>query len=322
MAQANIVARTINEAMPGDVFMITPSIMEPHDIPWNFIVIIRVEGDDAVVQRVDPGTDKTIKGFSTKKRLGLYSSNTTFIKTARNFEQRNKDFQDKYPFQPLQNTDYSDKFLFQVPFTRDQMRDYPNLLSHCANKTRLDCMYHVLAALRLRSIDQCNKDAIACNANAKSGVSYADATNYLSKITGQRVRFVGGMGILYEDIDRILNEQLRDKYGTIVAINLNSDDGRVIGHYVIAFKEGGRVYYYDPQLGYIKRYDNAVAIMLFFHEMDNVPQTMSETEADSHEIPHVGGFAKRRKTTHTRINKMRRRRFKNTRRARKKLQRK
>ena len=48
MAQANIVARTINEAIPGDVFAITPSVMQPYDIPWNYIVIIRVEGDDVI----------------------------------------------------------------------------------------------------------------------------------------------------------------------------------------------------------------------------------------------------------------------------------
>ena len=335
---ANLVApvKTINEAMSGDVFMITPSVMEPYDIPWNYIVIIRAEGGDAVVQRVDPVTDKTIKGFSTKNRLGLNPSNTTFIKTARNFEQRNRDFQDRYPFQPNANADMD--VLFQVPFNKAQMKDYPNMDSFCVvGQTRLDCLFHTLAALRLRSIDQCTKDARVCNALARFGVKYTEAANYLSKITGQRIKITD---MTIKRTNDMLNTFLYDGYGTIVAIESKppGPGGEIIGHYTIAFKNGGIVDYYDPQYSDQMDYGDVVSIRLFVRDLDErkdnseiaIPP-ISVAEADSHVIPYNGGIAKyrtRAKTTRKRIKttrkikRMKRMRFKTTRRARNILQRK
>jgi hypothetical protein len=312
MAQANIVERSIDDAVPGDVFMITPSVMVPRDVPWNFIVIIRVEGDDMVIQRVDPVTDKTTKGFSTKKRLGLDTSNTTFIKTSRTLEERNRDFQEKYSFQP--NSIVSVEDLFQVPFNKAQMKDYPNMDSYCVGRTRLDCLFHTLAALRLRSIEQCTKDARLCNANAIVGVKPTDASNYLSKITGQRIKMTN---MTIKSTMDILNTLLYDGYGTIVAIESKTPNGESFHHCIIAFKNGTTVDYYDPQQGYQIPYSNVVSMRLFVREVDDnyendnqiVIPPISAAEADSHVIPHIGGFAKRRKTT----RKMRRRRFKPTR---------
>jgi hypothetical protein len=319
MAQANIVKRSIDDAVPGDVFMITPSVMVPRDVPWNFIVIIRVESDDAIVQRIDPVTDKTIKGFSTKAQLGLNQSNTTFIKTARTFEQRNRDFQEKYPFQP--NSIASVEDLFQVPFNKAQMKDYPNIDSYCVGQTRLDCLFHALAALRLRSIEQCTTDARLCNANARLGVKYSDASNYLSKITGQRIKMTN---MTIKSTMDILNTLLYDGYGTIVAIESKTANGEIFGHYIIAFKNGTTVDYYDPQHGYQIPYNNVVSMRLFVREVDDnyendnqiVIPPISAAEADSHVIPHIGGFAKRRKTTRKLFKnalKIRRRHFKTAR---------
>jgi hypothetical protein len=310
-SSCSISNRNIDEALPGDVFMINPSVMELNEIPWNFIVIIRVEGDDLVVQRVDPVTDKTQKGFSTKKRLRLDTSNTTFIKSARTFEERNKYFQDKYPFQGCQN---QRNILFQVPFSKAQMRDYPNLDSYCGERPRIDCLFNVLAALRLRSIPQCNKDALECNSNAQYGVHFDEAIKYLSKISGQRIKLLGGFNVLFKDIEPELNGSLCNNHGTIIFIKFKTDTGDIRGHYTIIFKENEQIYYYDPQSGSFKRYQDALPIILFavlfIHDMDRGAVTMSEAEADSQVITRIGGIIKRQK----RSNKRRKRFVKKTRR--------
>ena len=314
MADARV--RNINEAISGDVFKITTKTPLKYVTPWKHFVVICVGRNDAVVQRVDPVTDKTIRGFSTKNRLGLNPSNTKFIKTARNFEQRNRDFQDRYPFQP--NTDVNTLLrqspvnnLFQVPFNKEQISDYPNMDSYCKGQLRLDCLFHTLAALRLRSIDQCTKDARVCNALSTKGVKYTEVANYLSKMTGQSILLVR---MTFDAGTRYLKEFLHDGYGAIISIEFLNKEivgsyeiGEMAAHYVIAFKHGGTVDYYDPQNSYQyvqMDYKDIVNINVFVREgkddSEKIPiPPMSVAEADSHLIPYIGGIAKYRTRSKT-----------------------
>jgi hypothetical protein len=145
----------------------------------------------------------------------------------------------------------SSNYLFQIPFTLTQFKNYKDISKFkCA-----DCLFHVLAALRLRPIKVCQVDSLNMYIKNETGVEVSDVANYISSIFEQKIQV---------KIDKIPDcNELENGYATFICIGFQNRFNDLLhffricyckdscnyshAHYLIIYKLNNIIYLYDPK---------------------------------------------------------------------------
>lgn len=156
--------------------------------------------------------------------------------------------------------DDDNSVMFQVNYNDvSQFTNYENL----HNKPKIDCFFQTIFSLGLRDVKIAKKDSININAYGKSGVSSDEIQSFIKNAfnlsSNEVVEFTyihldkyiiqrkKGKKFINRTIGKFLKSKLKEGYASVIFVERFYEDGRKGGHYIIAYKDNGDIYYFDPQ---------------------------------------------------------------------------
>jgi hypothetical protein len=148
--------------------------------------------------------------------------------------------------------------MFQVSITNPD-----NLLfRNTAHQSTLDCGYKALAALGLRDKYMTSINSAMVNSRGHTGILFGDMAAYIEHIYNLPVDAVDFyMGIqsgitssrmLVSNLTLALRNKLHESHATILVVFISTKPKvtgphNSFGHYIVAYKHKGNIYYYNPQ---------------------------------------------------------------------------
>lgn len=135
----------------------------------------------------------------------------------------------------------SSNHLFQVPFTKRQIKNYKGISDIYTN----DCLFHTLTSLGLRYPSVSYQDSMKMYKTKGDGVRIDHAGDYISSIFDTEIDMVKHIGYKLSD----LTSKLENGYATIVcgAYEYGIKKKTIFGHFFIIYKEKNEIYIYNPQ---------------------------------------------------------------------------
>ena len=135
----------------------------------------------------------------------------------------------------------SSNHLFQVPFTKIQIKNYKGISDVYTN----DCLFHTLTSLGLRHPSISYQDSMKMYKIKGDGVRIDHAGDYISSIFDTEIDMVKHIGYKLSD----LTSKLKNGYATIVcgAYEYGIIKKTIFGHFFIIYKEKNEIYIYNPQ---------------------------------------------------------------------------
>ena len=135
----------------------------------------------------------------------------------------------------------SSNHLFQVPFTKGQIKNYKGI----SDVFTSDCLFHTLTSLGLRPASISYQDSMKMYKIKGDGVRVDHAGDYISSIFDTEIDMV--KHICYKLSD--LTSKLKNGYATIVcgAYEYGHRIKFLSGHFFIIYKENNEIYIYNPQ---------------------------------------------------------------------------
>lgn len=148
--------------------------------------------------------------------------------------------------------------MFQVSITNPD-----NLLfRNTAHQSTLDCGYKALSALGLRDKYMTSINSAMVNSRGHTGILFGDMAAYIEHIYNLPVDAVDFyMGIqtgitssrmLVSSLTQALRTQLQESHATLLVVFISTKPKvagphNSFGHYIVAYKHNGTLYYYNPQ---------------------------------------------------------------------------
>ena len=134
----------------------------------------------------------------------------------------------------------SSNHLFQIPFTKRQIKNYKGISDVYTN----DCFFHTLTSLGLRHPSISYQDSMKMYKIKSDGVRIDHAGDYISSIFDTEIDMVKHIGYKLSD----LTSKLKNGYATIVCGAYEYGIKKTIfGHFFIIYKEKNEIYIYNPQ---------------------------------------------------------------------------
>ena len=178
----------------------------------------------------------------SETKTGLDTPRTNFVKT-----------QLTNPVYLNPNTDLSGNHIFQVSINPEQITNYTQITTD----TSIECFIQCLFVLGLRNINEAKDDLIRLK-SARVGTSWDEACNYLQHIFGNHKIihkwYSLGFGVGPREsewrkqyMNKIMNK-IDNNNATILTVKFkNTETKKEWAHYVIAYKNNGDLFYFDPQ---------------------------------------------------------------------------
>ncbi len=136
----------------------------------------------------------------------------------------------------------SPKHLFQIPFSKDQIKNY-KLISAIYT---MDCLFHTLTALGLRDSAISYQDSMKMYKIKGKGVRVDYAGEYISSLFDTEIKMIQHRGYKLSDII----SKLQNNHATFVCGCYDIGCKELSGHFFIIYKVNNEIYIYDPQNKY------------------------------------------------------------------------